>query len=41
MRSMMPADSPYSDVIVPNVSPVDMSSVVNVACGAVNRRASG
>ena len=32
---MIPAFSPYSDVIVPKVSPVDISSVVNFACGDV------
>src|SRR5262249_50618070 len=41
VRSMIPALRPYRDVIVPNVSPVDISSVVNVACGAVYRLASG
>ncbi len=35
VRSMIPALRPYSDVIVPKVSPVDISSVVNMACGAV------
>ena len=41
VRSMIPAWSPKSDVMVPNVSPVDMRSVVNVPCGAQYLRASG
>ncbi len=35
VSSMIPAWSPYNDVIVPNVRPVDISSVVNAACGLV------
>jgi len=33
VRSMIPAFNPYNDEIVPNVSPVDISSVVKLACG--------
>ena len=35
VRSMMCAFKPYSELIVPKVSPVDIKSVVKVSCGAV------
>ncbi len=41
VRSMMPACRPYGDAIVPKVRPVDISSVVNAACGLVYFRARG
>ena len=41
VRVMMCAVRPYSELIVPKVRPVLMSSVVNTALAAACRRASG